>query len=43
MLREDLSSTYMLQYINVAHFNKTEEIQVHIGPDSSKILMENTI
>jgi hypothetical protein len=43
MLSGHLSLTHMLQYINIAHFNKIEEIQVHMSPDSSKILMGNTI
>jgi hypothetical protein len=31
MLSELVSLTYMLQYINIAHFNKLEEIHVHVG------------
>jgi hypothetical protein len=36
MLSELVSLTYMLQYINIAHFNKSEEIHVHVGLDSKQ-------
>jgi hypothetical protein len=42
MLSEHVSLSYMLQYNNIAHSNKTEKIQVHVGPYSKQTLSYNT-